>query len=65
MSIHDDMFKIHNLNPDNPYDPSPGRLNRLSSGDDIPSGTLKGWKRIAVIGSLLVWFILVGTWTPS
>ncbi len=65
MSIHDDMFKIYNLNPDNPYDPSPGRLLRNSTTDEVPPGTLKGWKRVAVLAALLGWFILVGTWTPS
>jgi len=53
------------LNPDNPYDPSPGRLLRNSTTDEVPPGTLKGWKRVAVLAALLGWFILVGTWTPS
>lgn len=68
MSIHDDMFRIYNYNPSDPYNPVlPSKVSADRSDLEISEngGHLKGWKRVAVLGALLGWFILVGTWTPS
>lgn len=64
----DDMFKVYNYNPNDPYNPAlPSRVSADRSDLKVGAhgGHLKGWKRVAVLAALLGWFILVGTWTPS
>lgn len=55
----DDMFKTYNTNPYDPADASTGPVFRYSFDDEnAPSGVMRGWKRIIVLGCILAFMLM-------